>query len=368
MNDLAPPLAVLLELTHRCPLQCPYCSNPLELKRSSAELDTVTWCRVLDEAAALGALQVHLSGGEPLARTDLETLVRHANERTLYTNLITSGVMLSETRLAALVEAGLQHVQISIQDTEPAKADRIAGLGGAHERKLAAAAAVRRAGVALTLNCVVHRHNAERVAEMISLAEALGAGRVEIAHVQYYGWALRNRAALLPTRDQLESATAAVEAARHRLGGRMSIDYVVPDYYAVRPKACMGGWARRFLNVSPEGRVLPCHAAETLPGLVFPTVHEASLGDIWRSSPAFERFRGTEWMLDPCRTCERRELDWGGCRCQAFALAGDAAAADPACALSAHHAVLLAALRDASHESPAFAYRGFSAVPNPPGN
>ena len=357
---LEPPLALLAELTHRCPLRCPYCSNPLEMIRAGAELDTVAWLRVFDEAAALGVLQVHFSGGEPTVRRDLEDLVRHAAGLGLYTNLITSGVLLDPDRVAALNAAGLDHVQISIQDSEASNADRIAGFGG-HARKLKAALLVREAGLALTVNAVMHRQNLDRLGDMIALAEALGAERLEVAHVQYYGWGLRNRAALIPTREQLDRATDVVEQARARLAGRMVIDYVVPDYYAARPKACMAGWGRRFLNVTPEGKVLPCHAAETIPTLTFESVREHSVADIWASSPAFNAFRGTEWMPDPCRSCDRKEIDWGGCRCQALALTGDAAATDPACERSPHHGRMLAlAEGEAAAPPPPFRYRGFT--------
>lgn len=358
-----PPLALLAELTHRCPLRCPYCSNPLTLERAGSELDTASWRRLLSEAAALGVLQVHFSGGEPLARRDLESLVGHAAEAGLYGNLITSGIGLDAARMTALAAAGIEHVQLSVQDSDPVSGDRIAGLAGAQRQKQAAAGLVREAGVPLTINAVVHRQNLERLDEIIELALALGADRLEVAHAQYYGWGLRNRGALLPGREQLDRATAVVEAARARLKGVLAIDYVVPDYYARRPKACMGGWARRFLNVTPSGTVLPCHAAETLPGLRFPNVRETNLADIWREDPAFARFRGTEWMPEPCRSCERREIDWGGCRCQAFALTGDAARADPACALSPDHGLLSAARDDASKADGDFAYRQFSRAP-----
>jgi PqqA peptide cyclase len=360
VTAIEPPLALLAELTHRCPLRCPYCSNPLELSRASAELDTATWCRVFDEAAALGVLQVHFSGGEPLVRRDLVELVAHAAKAGLYVNLITSGIGLDADRLARLVEAGLEHVQLSLQDSDPATGDRIAGLPGAQRAKQDAAALVCAAGLPLTVNAVVHRRNLERLDDILDLAVSLGAERLEVAHVQYYGWALANRAALLPSREQLDRATATVEAARVRLAGRLVIDYVVPDYYAHRPKACMGGWARRFLNVTPAGKVLPCHAAETLPSLHFPTVAEASLSEIWYRSAVFARFRGTAWMPEPCRSCERREIDWGGCRCQAFALTGDAARTDPACALSADHALLAKARREAAAAIPDFIYRQHS--------
>jgi pyrroloquinoline quinone biosynthesis protein E len=358
-----PPLALLAELTHRCPLRCPYCSNPLDLQRASAELDTATWKRVFAEAAALGVLQVHFSGGEPLVRRDLAELVAHATKVGLYVNLITSGIGLDADRLGRLVEAGLEHVQLSLQDSEPGPGDRIAGLAGAQQAKRQAAAPVRAAGLPLTVNAVVHRQNLERLEAIIELAVQLGAERLEVAHVQYYGWALANRAALLPSREQLDKATATVETARTRLAGRLIIDYVVPDYYAHRPKACMGGWGRRFLNVTPSGRVLPCHAAETLPGLRFPTVAEPSLSQIWYHSPAFAKFRGTGWMAEPCRSCERREIDWGGCRCQAFALTGDAARTDPACSLSPDHALLAGARREAAEATPDFVYRQHSTAP-----
>jgi PqqA peptide cyclase len=343
-------------------LRCPYCSNPLELSRAGAELDTATWKRVLGEAAALGVLQVHFSGGEPLVRRDLVELVGHAAGVGLYGNLITSGIRLEADRLAQLVEAGLEHVQLSFQDADTASGDRLAGLAGAQAGKHRAARLVREAGLPLTVNAVVHRQNLGRLGEIIEMAVGLGADRLEVAHVQYYGWALRNRAALLPSRDQLDTATATVEAARSRLAGLMVIDYVLPDYYAHRPKACMGGWGRRFLNVTPAGRVLPCHAAETLTGLDFPNVTEASLREVWYGSPAFERFRGTAWMPEPCRSCERREIDWGGCRCQAFALTGDAGRTDPACALSPDHEMLAAARENTQAAAPAFVYRQHSAA------
>ncbi len=334
------PLGLLAELTHRCPLGCPYCSNPVKLDRRSDELDTETWSRVFREAAALGVLQVHISGGEPAARRDIVALVAAAHDAPLYTNLITSGVGLRNETLAALAEAGLDHVQISIQDSRAASADHIAGYQGAYERKNALAAEVVRLGLPLTINMVVHRTNIDRVEEMVEQALALGAGRIEIAHVQYYGWALENRAALMPTREQVERAVAAVEALRAKHHGRIVIDAVVPDYYARFPKPCVGGWGRRSLNVTPSGRVLPCHAAEVIPGLEFWSVREHSLQEIWQSSPAFNAFRGTDWMPQPCLSCERREQDFGGCRCQAFLLTGNARATDPVCHLAPDHALV----------------------------
>jgi pyrroloquinoline quinone biosynthesis protein E len=340
-------------------MRCVYCSNPLALEPASRELPTAVWNRVLNEAADYGVLQVHFSGGEPTARPDLPDMVAHATRCGLYTNLITSGVLLDKTQLPALADAGLEHVQISIQDVDPTSAERIGGLTGAHERKLTAARWVTELGLALTINAVIHRGNVERVGDMIELAAALGAGRVEIAHVQYYGWALANRAALLPSRQQLDLATKTVEEARTALRGRVMIDYVIPDYHARLPKACMGGWGQRFVNIEPMGRVLPCHAATTIPGMRFETVLDGSLAQIWEHSAAFNQFRGTEWMPEPCASCNRREIDWGGCRCQALALTGDAAATDPVCHKSPYHAtVKTLAGAETSSEQGALFYRG----------
>jgi pyrroloquinoline quinone biosynthesis protein E len=301
---------------------------------------------------------VHFSGGEPAVRRDLPDLVAHARRAGLYSNLITSGVTLDEPRVARLAEAGLDHVQLSIQDVDHQTAAHIANYPGVQGRKLAFARMVRAAGLPLTINAVVNRHNITRVERMIDLAVALGAARVEVAHVQYYGWAIRNRAALMPTLEQVQEATGRVEAARERLRGSIVIDYVLPDYYARQPKACMGGWGRQFLNITPSGEVLPCHAAQTIPGLAFDSVRSKPLAEIWVGSEAFERFRGTGWMPEPCRSCDQREVDWGGCRCQALAITGNAAATDPACALSERHGTLRALADTASSEpAPAFAYR-----------
>jgi pyrroloquinoline quinone biosynthesis protein E len=353
-----PPLAMLAELTHRCPFACPYCSNPLDLERRSQELDTAAWRAVFDQAAALGVLQVHFSGGEPTARPDLEDLVEHAAGLGLYTNLITAGVLLDEARVGRLAAAGLDHVQLSIQDSDPAESDRIGGYQGGYRRKIEAAGWIRAAGLPLTLNAPVHRQNIEHLDAIIDLAVELDAERIEVAHVQYYGWGLKNRAALMPTRAQLERATEVVEAAIERLKGILVFDYVVPDYYAHRPKACMGGWGRQFLNITPSGKVMPCHAAETIPDLEFERVPECDLAEIWAHSSAFQRFRGTDWMPEPCASCDRREIDWGGCRCQALAITGDAAQTDPACGLSPRHADLVAlAEAESGREPPAFEYR-----------
>ena len=299
------------------------------------------------EAAALGVLQVHLSGGEPGARRDLLAITAAAHAAGLYTNLITSAVGITAETLRKLADAGLDHVQISIQDSEPASADHIAGYEGAFARKRALAAEVVKLKIPLTVNAVMHRANIDRIGAMVDLALALGASRVEIAHVQYYGWALKNRTALMPTAEQVERAAAEVEELRRRHHGKIVIDAVVPDYYARLPKPCVGGWGRRSLNVTPAGKVLPCHAAESIPGLEFWSVREHSLADIWANSPAFNAFRGTDWMQEPCRSCARREIDFGGCRCQAFALTGDARATDPVCHLSPRHGEVaaLAAVR-----------------------
>jgi pyrroloquinoline quinone biosynthesis protein E len=358
-TPIDPPLALLVELTHRCPLRCPYCSNPVALARASDELSEREWCRVLREAAALGVLQVHFSGGEPMARRDLAGLIAAASEHGLYSNLITSGTLGGAAEIAAFAEAGLKHVQLSFQDFAPDNNDRIAGLAGAHARKTAFATAVRAAGLPLTLNMVVHRQNLRGLPQMIDMALALGARRLEVAHVQYYAWALVNRAAFLPSRAQLDEATAVVQAARERLKGVLMIDYVIPDYHARRPKSCMNGWGRQFLNIMPTGKAVPCHAAETLPGLDFPSVRDTSLADIWYRSTAFNRFRGTDWMAEPCRSCERREIDWGGCRCQAFQLAGDAARTDPVCTLSPDHGVVELALQQVEAAPEPFVYRQY---------
>ena len=360
---IEPPLAVLAELTHRCPLQCPYCSNPMQLSGASGELTTDEWKDVLTQSAGIGALQVHFSGGEPTARRDLIDLVRHAVSVDLYTNLITSAVLLDQVRVDALADAGLDHVQISFQDAEDVNGDRVAGMAGAQKKKREVAAMVRRAGLPLTANLVVHRQNLGSLPAMLDMAVELGAARIEVAHVQYYGWALANRDALLPTRQQLDTATEEVEAARIRLAGAVVIDYVVPDYYAHLPKSCMGGWGRRFLTVTPRGLVLPCHAAESLPGFAFPSVRDRSLAEIWRGSEAFNRFRGTGWMPPLCATCDRREIDWGGCRCQAFALTGDVNATDPACGKSPHHALLDVAVQNANAAHDDLIYRRIGAVP-----
>ena len=355
---LPAPIGVLAELTHRCPLGCPYCSNPLELVRASGELDTATWTRVMQEAADLGILHVHLSGGEPLVRTDLAEIVNAANVAGLYTNLITSSIGLTPQRLSELKAAGLDHVQISIQGVDPVRADTVAHFKGGMKTKREAARLVVREALALTVNAVMHRGNLADLPQIIDLAQEWGAGRLEVAHVQYHGWALANRASLMPSREDFETAARVVDEARTRLEGDLVIDHVVPDYYADRPKACMGGWGRQVIVVAPDGRALPCHAAASLPGMTFDNVRDRSLSDIWRTSEAFEKFRGTAWMPKPCQGCERAEIDWGGCRCQAFALVGNAAATDPVCALSPDHANISAAIaKDAAAPQAPYRFR-----------
>ncbi len=338
------PLALIAEVTYRCPLHCVYCSNPLQMTAATAELPTEDWVRVFQEAAKLGVLHLHLTGGEPLARPDLVQLVAAAGKAGLYTNLITSGLGMTEARLQELVAAGLDHIQLSFQDAREDSADWIAGTR-AHERKLELSRIIKQQRVAFTVNLVVHRQNLDHLDETIRFFESLQPDRMEIAHVQYYGWALQNRAALMPTREQVDKALLVVAEAQKRNAGRIRIDSVVPDYYARYPKACMGGLGRQLVLIDPSGRALPCHAAGVIPGLSFDNVKDHSLAWIWKESPAFQKFRGEDWMPEPCRSCDRRKEDFGGCRCQAMQLLGDASATDPACSLSPEHAVIEEALR-----------------------
>lgn len=340
MSDAAPEriYTLVAELSYRCPLRCPYCSNPLDYNERRDELSTGEWLSVLDQAAALGALQVTFTGGEPLLRRDLEELVRRAAALDLYSSLITSGVPLERDRLGELKRLGLNAVQLSLQDPRESNSNRIAGTD-CYAQKLEVAAWIKELGFPLTLNVVLHRENLDHVGDIIALAERLSADRLELANTQYLGWALVNRAALLPSREQLEAARSVAREAKARLQGKMEILFVLPDYYSDRPKTCMGGWGQRYLLVTPQGRAQPCHLAHTLPGLVFENVKERPLAEIWQSA-AFQAFRGQAWMPEPCASCERREQDRGGCRCQAFALTGDAAATDPACALSPHHGLV----------------------------
>lgn len=346
------PVGLLAELTHRCPLQCPYCSNPLELERVNTELSTEDWCRVMREAGELGVLQVHLSGGEPTARKDLEEIVKAAVDAGLYTNLITAGVLLNKERLQGLADIGLDHVQLSIQDVDAENADRIAAYKGGAAKKHQVAGWVKDLGLALTINAPLHRQNIASLPKIIDYAVEVGAGRLEVAHIQYYAWALKNRAALMPTEEEFLDTARYVKAAQERLKGILVIDFVVPDYYAKYPKPCMGGWGRGIMNVTPSGRVLPCHAAESLPGLAFDNVKDKGLREIWLEGEAFNLYRGTDWMKEPCKSCPRKEIDFGGCRCQALALTGDAANTDPACSLSPHHGDWAKVAREESHKPP----------------
>ena len=344
------PLALIAEVTHRCPLHCVYCSNPLQLAGTESELSTEQWTSIFQQSGKLGMLHAHFTGGEPLARQDLTELIAAARAAGLYTNLITSGIGLGEQRLAVLVAAGLDHIQVSFQDSREDSANWIAGTK-AHAHKIELSRVIRRHKVAFTVNLVVHRQNLDHLEEMIAFIEQLNPDRVEIAHTQYYGWALANRAALMPTRAQIEAAVRIVAAAEKRLAGRVRIDSVVPDYYAKYPKACMGGWGRRLMLINPAGKVLPCHAAEVIPGMTFENVREKTLEWIWRESASFCRFRGEEWMPEPCRSCDRRAEDFGGCRCQAFLLAADATLTDPACSLAPTHGIVEAAIREANSDA-----------------
>jgi pyrroloquinoline quinone biosynthesis protein E len=341
------PLALIAEVTHRCPLHCVYCSNPLQLAGAQAELSTEEWTSVFQQSGKLGMLHAHFTGGEPLARVDLTDLISAARAAGLYTNLVTSGMGLNQPRLQALVAAGLDHIQVSFQDSREGAANWIAG-AKAHAHKIELARAIRRQKIAFTVNLVVHRQNLDHLEEMIAFIEQLNPERVEIAHTQYYGWALANRAALMPTRAQLEKAVAIVAEAEKRLAGRIRIDSVVPDYYAKYPKACMGGWGRRLMLINPAGKVLPCHAAEVLPDMSFENARDQTLEWIWQESSSFRRFRGEDWMPEPCRSCHRRTEDFGGCRCQAFLLAGDVTVTDPACSLAPSHAIVESAVREAN--------------------
>ncbi len=341
------PLWLLAELTYACPLQCPYCSNPLEFARVKDELSTADWVRVFREARAMGATQLGLSGGEPLARGDLESLIAEARSLGFYTNLITSGRGMGEQRIRAFREAGLDHIQLSFQASSKELNDVLAGTE-VFEHKLEMARLVKQYGYPMVLCFVIHRGNIDTIEEMLLLAIELKADYVELATTQYYGWALHNRDQLLPRLDQVRRAEAIAHAYQERLKGRMKIYYVVPDYYEGRPKACMNGWGAVFLTVAPDGTALPCHAARELPGLEFPNVREHGIGWIWNDSPAFNRFRGYDWMKPPCRDCPERSKDFGGCRCQAYLLTGDPANADPVCDLSPHHGRVLEAIEHAS--------------------
>lgn len=339
---------LLAELTYACPLQCSYCSNPTELASIGRELDTADWLRVLREARAMGATQLGFSGGEPLIRRDLEALVAEGRALGYYTNLITSGIGMDEARLARLKAAGLDHVQISFQAANAELNNSIGGGADTFEKKKAMARAIKAHGYPMVLNIVLHRKNIDEIEEILAMAEALGADYVELANTQYYGWALENRAALLPTREQLVHAEKVTNEYRDRIGDRMQLIYVVPDYYEDRPKPCMSGWGDIFLTIAPDGTALPCHAARQLPGIDFPNVRDHGIDEIWCDSGAFNHFRGFDWMQEPCRSCTERFDDYGGCRCQAYMLTGDAYATDPVCDKSPHHGLITDAVARAN--------------------
>jgi pyrroloquinoline quinone biosynthesis protein E len=354
------PYNLVAELTYRCPLRCTYCSNPLDYRSTRETLDGEAWTRVFREGALLGAVHVGLTGGEPTLHPDLPEIVGGAAGVGLYVHLVTAGTTLDALGLAALRERGLKSVQLSIQDAAADASDAVAGVA-CFDQKLAFALEVRRLELPLTLNVVLHRSNLDRVEDIIDLATRLGAERLELANAQYHGWALANRAALLPRRDQLEAAKQRVERARQKRGAP-EILFVLPDYFADRPKPCMGGWGRRILVIAPDGRVLPCHGAAELP-LEFWRFPEHSLAQCWQEAPGLRAFRGEDWMRAPCRDCPERARDFGGCRCQAFALTGDAAATDPACALSPHHDLVRDARAAADTAPPRPIYRGENVPP-----
>ena len=365
------PLALMMEVTHRCPLACPYCSNPRALVPKSAEIPAELWLDIIRQGGELGALHAHFSGGEPLLRPDLEAMTRAAADAGMYTNLITSGAGPGDAgaRLRKLRDAGMEHAQVSFQDAEPENADLIGGFRGGHARKLEFARAALDCGMSLTVNAPIHRRNMPNLPRLIEMAAQLGADKFEAAHVQYYGWGLENRAALIPTRGQVDFATREVARARASHRGKMRIDYVVPDYYARRPKPCMGGWGRKMMNVDPAGFLLPCHAAQSIPGLIFANAREVSLREAWFESDAFARFRGTEWMPEPCRSCAHKTEDWGGCRCQALAILGDPAQTDPACEFSPSYGILARMAESEStadsalEAAPVFVYRRMKNAP-----
>ncbi|MFQ3786256.1 pyrroloquinoline quinone biosynthesis protein PqqE [Halomonas sp. A29] len=342
------PIWVLLELTYQCPLKCVFCSNPVDFDRfRNDELSTEEWKRVIQDARKLGAMQIGFSGGEPTLRKDLEELVEEADGLGYYTNLITSGIGLTAKRLRALKKAGLKHIQLGFQSSDPATANKLAG-AECFDKKLAIAREIKAQGFPMVLNVPITRHNIRQVPEIIELASELGVEYLELANVQYYNWALLNRDELLPTREELEQAEEEVRCARRRLGDAMTIFFVIPDYYEGRPKACMNGWGSIHLTIAPDGTALPCSQARTIEGMDFPNVRRHDLGWLWRESPAFQRFRGNEWMKEPCRSCDERDKDFGGCRCQALLLTGDATNADPACSKSPHHHVIQQAIRQAA--------------------
>ncbi|MEN9597430.1 MAG: hypothetical protein RL236_1864 [Pseudomonadota bacterium] len=338
-KTITPPRWLLAELTYACPLQCPYCSNPIDYTKYKSELSTDDWKRVLSEARKMGAVQLGFSGGEPLIRPDLAELVQHARELGYYSNLITSGYGLTEEKIVELKTAGLDHIQVSIQASTQELNDHIAGTKS-FEHKQDVARLVKKHGYPMVLCVVIHRENIHQMPEILAMAEALGADYLELANTQYYGWAHLNRDLLLPTKEQFETAEAIAQAYKEKVAGKMKIYYVVPDFYEDRPKACMNGWATTFLTIAPDGMALPCHSARDLPNFECPNVNDFSVSDIWHDSKAFNFFRGYDWMQEPCRSCDEKEKDFGGCRCQAYLLTGDAGATDPVCSKSPQHHVI----------------------------
>jgi pyrroloquinoline quinone biosynthesis protein E len=351
MTTAPRPYTLVAELTYRCPLRCVYCSNPVDFYRARDELSTDEWCRVFSQAAELGVMQLHLSGGEPVLRDDLLELIEHASANDLYTNLITGGTLLDEEKLRRFREEGLDHIQLSIQGAARESAEMIAGVRS-HRKKLDVARLIRQVGFPLTLNVVIHRLNIAEVPELITIALELEADRLELANTQFYAWAAENRRALMPAREQYDRAEEVARAAIAKYRGMLEIVFVQNDYLSGEPKPCMGGWGRSYMCINPTGEVLPCHAAAVIPGMRFESVRDRALEKIWRDSPAMNAYRGDDWMMEPCRTCVRKEIDFGGCRCQAFMLTGDAAEADPICRLSSHHGIVESMRKDSDSEAP----------------
>ena len=350
-STVGPPLWLLAELTYDCPLHCPYCSNPTDMSDTKDELTTEQWFQVFSQARDMGAVQLGFSGGEPLLRKDLESLVEHARGLGFYTNLITSGIGLTEKRITKLKEAGLDHIQISFQGADPELNDAIAGRGNAYQQKFDMAKSVKAQGYPMVLNFVLSKQNLEQIADIMRLSCELEADYVELATAQYYGWAYQNRDHLLPSREQLVEAEAIVNKFRDEQDGKgPHFIFVTPDYFETRPKACMNGWGTTFLTVTPDGSALPCHSAKMLP-LTFPNVKDKSISDIWQQDFSFDYFRGDDWMPHPCKGCDEKEKDFGGCRCQAFMMTGDMHKTDPVCSKSEDHHLIQQAMTSAANPS-----------------
>lgn len=350
------PMSLCAELTYKCPLRCAYCSNPLHMGQYANELDTEHWKRVLQQAAELGVIHVHFSGGEPMLRPDLPELIKFAREVDLYTDISTSAFTATRENLQELRDAGLDSIQISLLDSTQEGNDLIAGTPS-FDKKCNAVQHAKDIGFPVTLNVVLHRHNLDRMREALDLACEWGVERIELAHVQYVGWAYENRAALLPTRDQLTRAKDIAIEYVEKTRGKMFVLHVLPDYYQAKPKACLAGWGNQFITVAPDGAVLPCQTAREIPGLEFPNVRDDSLSNIWDDSVVFNQFRGTDWLPEPCQSCEKKEIDFGGCRCQAFLMTGDATRTDPVCDKAPDHELIMKAIDDASEISADFQYR-----------